>query len=450
MAIAREVDAVVIGGGLAGLAAARALDAAGVDCAVIEARDRVGGRTWSTEVEGMWVDLGAQWIGPTQERMLALAAGYGLETFTTYHAGRKLLDHDGRVRDYRTPIPILPPHHMVGLARLLAATWSRGRRVDLGAPARSPGAVALDGQTVASFERRLTRSRTARAVADVAIRTIFGAEPGEISLLYYLFYARAGGGLLNLIGTEGAAQDARFVLGAQTVASRIAAGLGDRVITGRPVRAIDQRGARVRVLGPELEVSGRRAIVAIPPALFARLELDPPMPADRAQLFERMPMGITAKVHLIYERPFWRERGQSGELASTAAPVTATFDNSSADGSVAALLAFVVGAPARRWASLAAADRRAAILDQLGRCFGDEARRPVAYVEQNWADEPFTGGCPTGVLAPGALTGSAATLAAPLGKIHVAGTETADRWCGYMEGAVRSGERAAAELTARL
>lgn len=445
-----NVDVVVVGGGLAGLAAARSLVAAGVDCAVVEARDRVGGRVWSTEVEGMWIDLGAQWVGPTQDRMLALVDELELATFKTHHAGRKLLDHDGRVRTYRTPIPILPPHHMVGLARLLAATWRQGRRVALEAPARGAAAVALDGETVASFERKLTRSRTARRIADVAIRTIFGAEPTEISLLYYLFYCRSGGGLLNLIGTEGAAQDSRLVLGAQTVAARIAAGLGERVITGRPARSITAEDGGVRVRGPGLDIRGRRAIAALPPMLLGRLELDPPLPAARAQLIERMPMGITAKVHLIYERAFWRERGMSGELVSTGEPITATFDNSSGDGAVPALLAFVVGAPARRWAGLSAGARRTEILDQLGRCFGDEARRPIAYVEQNWAAEPFTGGCPTGVLSPGALTSSPATLAAPIGRVHVAGTETSAVWCGYMEGAVRSGERAAAEVMAAL
>jgi monoamine oxidase len=125
-------------------------------------------------------------------------------------------------------------------------------------------------------------------------------------------------------------------------------------------------------------------------------------------------------------------------------------DNTSADGEHPALLAFSVGAAARRLGAMAPEDRRRAVLDRLVAAFGSRAAEPSAFVEKDWSADPWTRGCPTGIMPPGVMSVFGPALRAPVGPIHWAGTETATEWTGYMDGAVQSGERAAAEVLAAL
>jgi monoamine oxidase len=287
-------------------------------------------------------------------------------------------------------------------------------------------------------------------VLDVAVRSVFGAEPSEISLLHFLFYLHSGGGLMRLVGIQGGAQQDRFVAGAQVVADRLAAGLGERVVLGAPVRAVAHGPEGVRIAADGRVWEARRAIVAIPPALAGRIAWEPPLPAARDQLTQRVPMGATMKCHALYERSFWHDAGFSGEAVSDGSPVSAVFDNTSHDGAEPALLAFVVGRPARDWSGRDAAERRAAVLTDLARFFGPAAASPIAYVEKDWSVDPWAGGCPVGVMAPGTLSTLGPALRTPVGRLHWAGTETALEWNGYMEGAVASGERAAREVQAVL
>jgi monoamine oxidase len=440
-----RVDAVVVGAGFAGLAAAAALRAAGLAVVVCEARDRVGGRTWTKPVGGGSFDLGGQWVGPGQHRLLALAQRLGVATFPTYHAGEKVLDDGERVVRYRGTIPRLNVLELLELHFALRRIDKATARVSARDPASSPDAEALDARTVADVAGPLRLQRV-RGVLGAALGSIFGVKASEMSLLWFLAYLRAGGGLMKLCEIEGGAQERRFAGGAGGLAETWAAQLGC-VVTGAAVRRIahgapgDPRG-EVVVTTDRGAVAARRVVIAVPPPLAAKIELDPAAPSRRDRLVERYTMGAIVKVILAYEEPFWRAAGLSGEAVATwPSPVAVTFDNCLDGGGQASLLAFVQADAARRWAG----DPQA-VLAPLARWFGDAARRPVAIEAVDWTAEAWSGGCPTGVASPGALTSAGTTLREPVGRIHFAGTETATEWTGYIEGALESGERAAREV----
>jgi monoamine oxidase len=294
--------------------------------------------------------------------------------------------------------------------------------------------------------------RPARARDSLALlaRLHFAAEPEEMSLLYALHALQAGSGL---VGSEAfAGREVRVVGGAQRLAQRLAEGLGERVLLGRPVARIEQTSDTVTIscTDPARTVHRARfAILAMPPAVRAGLDVTPPWPAAAAALHRGSALGPVIKHVLAYERPFWRERGLSGEVYDARGPVSAVVDHTDADGAQPALQAFVLGAQARRLSTLAPAARHRVIVEALVAALGPEAGQPVAHAEHDWVADPLTAGC-VGILAPGALGRHHDALRAPVGRIHLAGSETAVRWPSYMDGAVEAGERAAAEVLARL
>jgi monoamine oxidase len=258
------------------------------------------------------------------------------------------------------------------------------------------------------------------------------------------------GGLDQLTRTGGGAQEQRFHGGAQRIALALAAELGERVVLGAPVHTIAQDDAGVTLYGDAGTVAARHAVIAIPPTLAGRLRYRPALPLWRDQLTQRMPMGSVIKVYCLYETPFWRYEGLSGQVISNAGIVRVTFDSSPEDGSRGVLMGFVEADEARLWSRRTHEERRAAVLDCLARYFGQRAARPSAYYEMNWGEEEYTRGCPVAFLPPGVWSMYGEALRAPVGRLHWAGTETATEWNGYMDGAVQSGQRAAAEVLAAL
>jgi monoamine oxidase len=467
----RECEVVVVGAGFSGLAAARQLVRAGVDVIVMEARHRVGGRSFTDVTEaGFTIDRGGQWIGPTQDHLSSLAKELHVPTFPTYTAGQGVELRD----DQRTPyVGLIPTSDRHGAAEGIACMLDldlAALDVPLHDPWNAPNAAALDAGTLATWLDANLESPSARAILEVAIKAIFGAGSGELSLLFALFYLHAGGGLTNLARTTGGAQEARFVGGSQQLAKRMAEELEDqdedRLILGAPVDAVQHAPDRVvmsaRLVHPSadpadpmsphqpLRVSARRAILAMPPALSARLDYTPALPGRRDQLAQRMPMGAVIKVHLIYERPFWRQDGLNGQIVAPGALMESTFDNSPEDASHGAIVGFIAADQCRRAEAAGPEARRDAVLHDLVRAFGPAARHPIEYVEQEWCAEPFTRGGPVALSTPGALTALGPALREPVGPLHWAGTETATEWSGYLDGALSSGHRAADEVVKAL
>ena len=441
----RDCDVVVVGAGLAGLTAARELSGAGLDVQVLEARERVGGRTLSQSVgehpEDV-VELGGQWVGPTQHEVLGLARDLGIDTYPTHTKGRNLFeDNRGKVKRYRGTIPMLGPLVMLDYGRADLKLKRLIKRIDPDAPWEAEQAERLDEQSFATWIRRVAKTKTAREALATVCRAVFAVEPADVSLLHVLFYAAAADGWDDLLDTEGGAQQDRLVGGTQQLSVRMAEELGDRVQLSAPVHAIRADAGGV-VAG---EMRARRAIVAIPPALAGRIEYDPPLPGPRDQLTQRMPMGSVIKCMAVYDDPFWRADGLSGQAISLPGPAQVVFDNTPPNGSPG-LIGFLEGRDARELAAVRESERRDAVLRGFQRLFGRRAAHPALYVEKDWSTEPYSRGCYGGVLGPGAWTGYGRRLREPMGRIHWAGTETATRWMGYMDGAIQSGRRAAADV----
>lgn len=424
----------IVGAGLAGLTAARALRAAGHEVAVYEARDRVGGRTWSRAMAGdAFVDLGGQWIGPVQDRITALVEELGIETFPTYADGVARYSIAGEEQ------VDLPEADQALLELDRMAT-----EIPIDAPWAAERAAEWDSQTFQSWLRARVTDPVALSLLRVLTTAIFTMEPAELSLLHVLIYIRSAGSLEML--TQ-AAQERRIVGGAQTVSARMAAELGPEIVRlGRPVDRLTQASGAVGVGVGGSSVTARRAIVAVPIALVDRIGFDPPLPAFRAQLHQRVAPGITFKVHCVYERPFWREQGLNGRSLSDAGVVSVTFDNSPPSGAPGILVGFIEADQARRFGGLAPGARREQVIDCLVAMFGSDAADPNDYIEMSWSDEEWTRGCYGANVAPGAWTRYGEAMREPFGLVHWAGSETSAIWMNYMDGAIRSGERAATEV----
>jgi monoamine oxidase len=456
-------DVAVVGAGLAGLTTARRLVAAGASVVVLEARDRVGGRTLNHSIGGGKVaEAGGEFVGPTQTRIVALAGEVGVQTFDAYDTGQNVYVNGLERLKYSdtSPLGTAPPDPL-----LIADIIKLSQQIDLMAhsfpvatPWTAPHAARYDAETLETWVRaNALNDEGILAILRPFTEALVGAEPGEMSFLHVLAYV-AGAGDENHPGTferlfdmRGGAQQSRIVGGSQLVSERVAAELGARVVLGSPVRTISQTGTGVTVTSDALTVQAQHVVVAVPPPLAARIAYSPVLPAARDLLTQRLAMGALMKVEAVYPTPFWRASKLTGQFFTTGGPVGYAFDNSPPDGNPGVLAGFVGGTQNRIWGAKSPAERRAAVLAQYARVFKDNRfLSPVDYFDMDWTQEQWSRGGPTAVAAPGALTAYGPALRAPVGRIHWAGTETSEFWQGYMDGAVRSGERAAAEVAALL
>lgn len=439
--MARIADVIVIGAGLSGLTTAWSLARRDVDVVVLEAKGRVGGRLKNQHVAGSVVDAGGSWIGPTQRAVCALVEELNMSTFPQHTEGDNLLIANGRTRRFRGETPPLGRWATVDLG---LAMWRLDRAAGRiqGNTAWSGGAAeALDRQTLGAWLQRNTVTEGARFAVELITGAAFGCRADELSLLGFLAHVASAGGLSALAGTRGAAQDRHIVGGAAAMCDELAHRLGARIHLNTPVRMIDQSQDFAQISTAAEQFSAKRVVLAVDPATASRIEHQPDLPARRHTLERTFAMGTGIKAHLSYPRPFWRGAGLSGFSCADNGAAPMTFDVSPPDGAGILMIFTNLDGSAER--------RRAAVVDELATRFGDQARAPTDYAEQNWAHESFQSGC-VPRCSPGVITAAQDAFTRPVGVLHFAGAETSTIWEGHMEGAVRSAERVVSELVRAL
>ncbi|OKH68930.1 monooxygenase [Mycobacterium sp. SWH-M5] len=451
MSIPTNADVVVVGAGFAGLTAARRLVQRGYDVVVLEGRDRVGGRSSTATIAGVPVDLGGTFVGPTQDAVLGLAAELGCATVPTYNRGKNLIRWHGRVRSYRSTIPRLSIIELLDVSRIQWRFERLFRHVDVAEPWAGPLSHKLDQYSMERWLRYVHANASTRNLMAIMSRVTWGAEPDQVSMLHAVRYVKAAGGLNRLLDVQGGAQQDRFSEGTQQIALRMADELGDRVAVDAPVQRIErQPDGTIGVTFTTGHVEARAVIVAIAPQHRGGIEFDPPLPSEYTELAAHWPQGRLSKAYAAYDRPFWRPNGCSGEALSDEGPVFITFDVSPGSGvsdGPGILLGFT---DARVFDALPPTQRREQALAGFATFFGDAARNPIDYLDHCWGTEPFAPGGPTAAVPPEAWTAYGPWLRRPIDGIHWAGTETADVWTGFLDGAVRSGQRAANEVAEAL
>lgn len=445
--IGNTTDVVVVGAGLAGLTAARRLAAEGHAVTVIEARNRVGGRTLNHEVgDGEVVEAGGQFVGPTQDRIIGLADELGIKTFPAYAEGASVYLHNGRAKKFSGDIPpdllALP-----GLGLAMARINHASKQVPIDHPWRARRARAWDAMTFETWLRHNSIGGGALDLVNVFLGSAFGGTAAELSALFSLHYIAGMGdeqhpGTIDRgIAVSGGAQESRFVGGSQQISTLLAEQLDAQVVLGAPVRAIDQDSSSVTVRTDAGEWTAKRVIVAIPPALAAEIAWSPMLPAQQDALFRRLAFGALMKCEAVYPEPFWRTEGLSGQgVFRAGTSICSMFDNTPPSGKPGVLMGFLGGRQWHAWAGRPARERRSALLRSFAQVVGKDALTPRDYFEQDWTAERWTRGGPTSSATPGVLSTLGEWRDRPFDRVHWAGAEHSNYWNGYMDGAVRSGE----------
>jgi monoamine oxidase len=452
-----SADVVIVGGGISGLTAAyRLVRGTALSVLVLEANDRVGGRTENLPLPGSpgkITEGGGQWTGPGQDRVQALARELGITTFKTFTDGESVYLYKGRRRTFTGVIPPIGPAALADLAQAQIRLERMASTVPLEAPWSAARAAKWDAMTLGEWIDQNMATAQAKLLLTVAFSITNSQDPHDFSFLFALFALHSWGGLSSMID---GAQEYRFTGGSQEISLQLAHRLGARVRLNTPVDHIDQTAGDVVVVHSGAACyTARQVIVAMTPQDANRIRYAPTLTTQRIMVQKCWSAGTGWKTFAVYDKPFWREQGLSGQGLSDNPAAAYTSDNSPPDGSPGVLLSFfgTAGGPGPGATPPILrnnkAARRTAVLQALAELFGEQALHPVAYLEKDWIREPYIAGCES-PRPPGLLTQYTSAVSDPVGRIHWAGTETSPMWEGYMDGAVRAGERAAEEVTAAL
>ena len=445
-----DVDVCVVGAGFAGLTAALRLKQAGQSVALLEARDRVGGRTFTVDRDdGSWIDQGGAWVGPTQDRIYALMDEFGVPTFKQYTDGEAMMVVDGKQYRYRGTIPwTMSPWASLNLGAVFLELSQMCKSIPLDAPWEAKNAAKWDRMTLAQWLDKNVMSKAAHDLLDTAIAGCYTSAASEVSMLFVLYQMASGGGPSFVLGGKGASQDARVVGGMGAIYRPMAAELGDAIQLSQPVRHITQDADGVTVRSERDSIRARRVIVAVPLAIASQIIYEPMLPIDRSFLHQRMPSGAIVKISIVYDEPFWRADGLCGQSRGTgiAGPGhdRRLHRHRHAGDSVRdhrGSHRTPIRAPRRRRAPSGGPRRPGRTVRRQGR----QARRlrrtelePRTLLRRRDA-QPRPARCADRVRP---------RAARPCGRIHWAGTESSAKMCGWIDGAIRSGERAASEVMA--
>lgn len=448
----KEVDVAIIGAGLTGLNAARALKSAGKSVHVVEADDRPGGRVWTVKLDdGTPVNWGATFVGPQQTEILALAKDVGVGTYKTWNSGKNVQFFNGQRKTYAGTVPQADVGSLLEVSRAMSRLNGLAGSMDPATPWTHPMAAELDKITAHTWIRQNATKLMSQKLLDLAVPALFSVEPWEVSALHLIFYVRSAGTIQNLLNVNAGAQESQFDGGSQSICERVAEQLGkDAVTYSSPARRVVTKDGRTTVYADGITVVAKKVIVAVPPPMIPRISYEPLLSPTKDQICQHSPMGSVGKAVAVYDTPWWRAKGLTGQATSDIGPVKITFDISPASGKPGVMMGFVDGQDARDWSFWSYEERRAKVLAQFAEWFGPEAASPRQYLDYNMDAQEWHRGCPVSVPQPGTITGYKDALRRPEGDLHFACTETATIWSGYMDGAVRAGKTVAAEVQAAL
>lgn len=443
-------NTIIVGAGFAGLAAAKALKEQGeTNFLVIEARDRVGGRTKPGKIAGLDIDLGGMWLGPTQTRLKAWAEELQVQTYSTPMGGKGCFRINGK--SYHGE-----GEDFDGLFNLLeGADYMRARRkisklmtpLNVEAPWDHPQATELDAITVEQWLQNNARTERMRILFRLICFSLFCAESSQMSMLFFLHYVKSADGLdIALSALGDGAQRYLFHGSVHQIARKIGEELGDRLLLEEPVQQIEWSDSGVTVTTVHNSHQARKAIVAVPPTLLPKINFAPGLPMQKTAFHNRISMGSAIKYWIAYDRPFWREKSFNGTIFVDDHPCAPCFDVSPPGQEKGIIAGFFDGNHALDHSDRGPEARRDLLVEMLVEHFGEEARNFTDYVDNDWTAEEWSGGCYGAYAPPGVYARYGHVLREPVGPLHWAGTETSPRWTGYIDGAIRSGDRTAKEV----
>lgn len=447
------LDCAIIGAGLAGLVAAQYLVDRGLKVVVLEGRDRVGGRIENRALsDGGYVELGGQWVGPGYDALTEIIDDLGLETVGLPTTGNLVVRLRGQSLEVPSSedAPALTPFEVSDLGQGLLRLRRLAERLRDDAAWRKSNGTWL-GQDLRRWISTNLRTHGAQRRFTEVYSAAFGPMPKGATLLEGLHQVNSGPDLETMLASNGGLRQRRVEGGMAAVVEALAARLGDVVRLGAEVVRVDHSDrSAVLTLADGEQVEARQMISTLPPRLAVQLDHNPPLPLWRREAADKVAPGNVIKAFLIYDHPFWRDKGFSGQSSADEGAVRVTFDTTTDNSARGHLMGFFEGADADSLSRRSITLRERAFVDSVVRTFGETAAKPVAYIERNWSAEKFTGGCHGAHFSPGVWTTNGPILAEPDGVLHWAGAEYATRFNGYMEGAVRSGREVGAAVAREL
>lgn len=434
-------DVVVVGAGPSGLTAANELTKAGLSVAVLEARDRVGGRTWTDTIDGAVLEIGGQWVSPDQTALYETLDSLGLDTYPRYRDGDSIyIAPDGDRTVYSGDSFPVSERTRAEMDRLIAILDELAAEIGADEPWASPRARELDTVSFSRWLADLSDDEEARDNIGLFVAGGMLTKPAHaFSALQAVLMAASAGSFSNLVD-EDFILDRRVVGGMQQVSIRLAERLGSDIFLNAPVRTIrwDDEGVTVLADG-DVEVRARRVVLAVPPNLYTRISFDPPLPRRQHQMHQHQSLGLVIKVHAVYETPFWREDGLSGTCFSAAELVQEVYDNTNHGDTRGTLVAFVSDEKADAMFELSADERKQRILESVARFLGPRAAEPVVYYESDWGSEEWTRGAYAASYDLGGLHRYGRDQRTPVGPIHFSCSDLAGAGYQHVDGAIRMG-----------